>query len=327
LRLLRTAGGSIASLESDGGNPDLFRIAIARVATTNAYDIQVNLPGLSVKEGRSYVLSFLARADRDRHMSVGLADAEAPWADLGLYESIDLTREWQSWELRVAAARDQDNARILFDVGDCDGSVEVAAVALRCLTEGRFVRPSLAIHQHGYWVTAVPIEEHIFDERFCAECVAFLQEEAASVADFGCGTGLYVAALCAAGIAAKGFDGNPYTEQLTGGLGVVLDLSEDVQLATRFDWILSLEVGEHIPKEYEQAFINNLHRHNRRGVVLSWALEGQVGLGHVNGRDNGYVESQFRRLGYERDVAAEKRLRAAASVCSWFAETVMVFRR
>jgi len=184
-----------------------------------------------------------------------------------------------------------------------------------------------AIHQHGYWLTSVPIADHIFDERFCAECVAFLQGEAASVADFGCGTGLYVAALRAAGIAATGYDGNPHTEQLTGGLGTVLDLSENVQLPTRFDWVLSLEVGEHIPEEYEQTFIDNLHRHNRRGVVLSWALEGQGGLGHVNERDNGYVESRFRQLGYERDVAAEKRLRGAASVCWWFAETVMVFRR
>jgi hypothetical protein len=42
-----------------------------------------------------------------------------------------------------------------------------------------------------------------------------------------------------------------------------LDLSRAVSLPIR-DWVLSLEVGEHIPVEFESIFIENLHRHNTK---------------------------------------------------------------
>ena len=37
-----------------------------------------------------------------------------------------------------------------------------------------------------------------------------------------------------------------------------------------------LQVGEHIPPHLEAAFLGNLIRHARRGLVLSWAVPGQV---------------------------------------------------
>lgn len=70
------------------------------------------------------------------------------------------------------------------------------------------------------------------------------------------------------------------------------------------DWVVSLEVGEHIPARYEAAYFANLHRNNRCGVVLSWAVPGQSGRGHVNCRDNGYVAGEMRKLGYVLDEAA-----------------------
>jgi cyclopropane fatty-acyl-phospholipid synthase-like methyltransferase len=97
-------------------------------------------------------------------------------------------------------------------------------------------------------------------------------------------------------------------------------------VATPFDWVLSLEVGEHLPKEHEASFIENLHRHNARGVVLSWALEGQGGTGHVNERNNDYIKAQVCAKGYVNDLAAEAALRDAAKF-PYFKRTVMVFRR
>ena len=42
-----------------------------------------------------------------------------------------------------------------------------------------------------------------------------------------------------------------------------------------YDWILCLEVGEHIPKKYESVLIDNIASHARVGAVISWAIPGQ----------------------------------------------------
>ena len=85
-------------------------------------------------------------------------------------------------------------------------------------------------------------------------------------------------------------------------------------------------MGEHLPKIHEDAFVQNLHLHNTRGIVLSWALEGQGGTGHVNEQNNDYVKAKICALGYVNDAAAEDALRARARF-SYFKRTVMVFRR
>ena len=86
------------------------------------------------------------------------------------------------------------------------------------------------------------------------------------------------------------------------------------------------QVGEHLPKVHEAAFVENLHRHNARGLVLSWATVGQGGTGHVNEQDNDYVKALVCAKGYVNDLDAEAALRAAARF-SYFRRTVMVFRR
>ena len=61
-------------------------------------------------------------------------------------------------------------------------------------------------------------------------------------------------------------------------------------------------------------------------MVLSWALVGQGGVGHVNERDNDYVRARVCAKGYVSDWRAEEALRAAAKF-PYFRRTVMVFRR
>ena len=85
----------------------------------------------------------------------------------------------------------------------------------------------------------------------------------------------------------------------------------------KYDWVISLEVGEHIPKEYENIFIENLHKNNIRGIVLSWAIKGQGGDGHVNEQDNYYIKNIFQDLCYENDLEAENTLREL-SEHAWF---------
>jgi hypothetical protein len=56
----------------------------------------------------------------------------------------------------------------------------------------------------------------------------------------------------------------------------------------RTNWVISFEVGEHVPSMYEGMFVRNLHAHNCRGIVVSWATFRQKGgTSHINLHDNG----------------------------------------
>jgi len=137
--------------------------------------------------------------------------------------------------------------------------------------------------------------------------------------------GQYTRALQSSGLFTSCYDGNPNTQELTEGLCGIIDLSKPINLA-RHDWVLSLEVGEHIPKEFEDTFISNMDKGNERGIVLSWAVEGQGGRGHVNTRNNSYLRGILENKGYSRDVSTETNLRAAAGY-DWFKDTIMVYRK
>ena len=149
---------------------------------------------------------------------------------------------------------------------------------------------------------------------------------AGTVVDFGCGEGNYVRAALDRGIDCCGYDGNPNTPRLSRGLCAVLDLSQRFDLNRKFDWVMSLEVGEHIPAQWEATFIDNLARHAVEGIVVSWAIPGQAGDGHVNCKSNADVVAAFEVHGLTLDRAASDYLRARAHR-PWFHNTLLVLRR
>eukprot|EP00928_Gymnodinium_smaydae_P035420 TRINITY_DN2492_c0_g2_i2.p1 TRINITY_DN2492_c0_g2~~TRINITY_DN2492_c0_g2_i2.p1 ORF type:complete len:171 (-),score=18.05 TRINITY_DN2492_c0_g2_i2:71-583(-) len=163
------------------------------------------------------------------------------------------------------------------------------------------------------------------DRALAEALITFFRSEGANtVGDFGCGLGLYVRDFRAAGLRAGGFDGNPSTAVLSGGRCQVADLSSTLDFGTRWDWVMSLEVAEHIPRDYEGEFLNNLDRHARRGLVLSWG--NQAGHGHVNLRSRSEVESLLQQRGFRSISAPAATLRAVATL-PWFQETILVFVR
>ena len=163
------------------------------------------------------------------------------------------------------------------------------------------------IHPHGFWDGPRIASQHQYDLHLSAALLAFFRAEGAqSVVDLGCGMGSYVRHFSREGLRAIGFDGNPSTPQLSKGVCGVLDLSVIAEVAEPCDWVLSLEVGEHLPKVYEAAFMENLNRFNTQGMVLSWALEGQGGTGHVNEQSNDYIKAKICALGYVNDANADE---------------------
>lgn len=183
------------------------------------------------------------------------------------------------------------------------------------------------IDPHGFWIGDSGFV-HSFDSSLAEEIGNFLIEKGAkSFADFGCGNGNYVKYFRDRGLTfSKGFDGNPDTQKITGGVAEVLDLAKPQDLGRRFSWVMSLEVGEHIPKRYQEIFIDNIVRHAESGIILSWAVPGQGGQGHFNERSNESVRHSFKKRGFISECSLEERFRTSSDIW-YFRETILVFER
>ncbi|XP_068232441.1 uncharacterized protein [Palaemon carinicauda] len=123
----------------------------------------------------------------------------------------------------------------------------------------------------------------------------------------------------------EGFDSALNIEEVSSGRIHTADLSVPLELDHKYDWVLSLEVGEHIPQEKEQTFLDNLVKYACKGVVLSWAIEGQGGYNHVNTRNNDYIQMQMEKRGLKMDQEASQMLRKKV-VVYWFKNSLMVYR-
>jgi hypothetical protein len=139
-RLLRVEKGFEARLESAPDPFDWVRVTIVEAGSGNSYDIQLNLAHLRARVGHRYLLSFKARADAPRSALFGFAQGHSPWANLGCYERIELTPEWQSFSKSFAVAAADENARIHFDLGDVAIPVEFSEITLRDGTAGEMLK-------------------------------------------------------------------------------------------------------------------------------------------------------------------------------------------
>ena len=183
------------------------------------------------------------------------------------------------------------------------------------------------INENGFWEGMDVEKFHCYDKKLSSALLSFFKNEKADkICDFGCGLGNYVKHFKDNNLNALGYDGNPQTQELTNNICKVLDLSKPIKFDTPFSWVMSLEVGEHLPKKFEDIFINNLHNNNINGIVLSWAVKGQGGHGHFNCQNNDYIKSKICKLGYTNDIEAEKKLRSNSRFW-WFKNTIMVFRK
>ena len=129
----------------------------------------------------------------------------------------------------------------------------------------------------------------------------------------------------------RGFDGAENIESFTGGAVKWIDVTDPLfdSIDQHPDWVMSLECGEHIPPEATDAFIDLLDRHNRKGVILSWAVIGQPGHSHINTRSNEDVVARFLERGYYQDQWTgdfQREGRESANYY-WFKDTFMVFRK
>ncbi|XP_052279447.1 uncharacterized protein LOC127877532 isoform X2 [Dreissena polymorpha] len=186
-----------------------------------------------------------------------------------------------------------------------------------------------ATSETGGWCQQSSKEDsgnHMTDRQLVPALIELFQGK--YVGSFGDGPGRYKQLLSDAG-KLKGYDaydGAPYCDVTSEGRVKFLDLTLPQFGLPLYDWIISLEVAEHIPAQFESIYIDNIVRHAKEGIVLSWARPGQGGYSHVNNRAFEYVVKLMDGLGFSHDAESSEKLRNAASL-DWLRHNINVYRR
>ena len=147
--------------------------------------------------------------------------------------------------------------------------------------------------------------------------------------DFGCGVGYYLGRLRDAGFTkTTGWEFDPPRVRY------ITDVRRhDLTEPARFrpaSVCISFEVGEHIAQEHESTYLDTITHACASTLILSWAVRGQPGDGHVNCLDNVEVIERFAARGFVLvpSETAEARNRVmTGKECLWFGKTLFVFRR
>ncbi|PVD21696.1 hypothetical protein C0Q70_17496 [Pomacea canaliculata] len=167
---------------------------------------------------------------------------------------------------------------------------------------------------------------HHFDQRLANILGHFLSGQC--VASFGDGLGNYKEYLLTQGLVASydAYDGAPFCENVTSGAVKFMDLTIPQYGLPVYDWVICLEVAEHVPARYERVLVDNIARHARKGIVLSWGHPGQEGFHHVNNKSPEDVKRLLDEVGFTLNDSSSSLLRQN-STHYWFRENTFVFER
>ena len=185
------------------------------------------------------------------------------------------------------------------------------------------------VSDNGGWCSKISgknSSQHLTDSPLSKALSKFLVGK--RVASFGDGPGYYKEFLLSYNevLSYDSFDGAPFAELTTNNNVKFLDLSVPIYHLDQYDWVISLEVAEHIPEKFESVYLDNLARHSREGIILSWAAIGQGGHSHINNRDFPYVKAKMEERKFIHDNTSSFYLKSQSSF-DWFKNNINVFRK
>jgi SAM-dependent methyltransferase len=184
------------------------------------------------------------------------------------------------------------------------------------------------IHETGFWKKEYAEPHHIHSPNLSAWICNFLKDKKENlIYDFGCGMGNYLNDLHKNGFTKLiGIEAEPpkndYDFQI-----LSKNLAHPFQLEKK-GIIISLEVGEHIPKEYQNDFLNNISFNCSEYLIMSWAVRNQGGWGHYNELDNHEILPEIINRGFTFMEDESNEVRGVIEdSCSWFRNTLMIFKK
>jgi hypothetical protein len=126
--VLQTPADLVAPKGVDG---KALRVQVDR-AGKQAWHIMLHQPGLDLREGEPYTITFWARADRKRALGVSVTLDQGDYRNLGLSDPVSLTTEWRPYRLQFrSAAAATNHGRLVFALGAESGWVDLAGVSVR----------------------------------------------------------------------------------------------------------------------------------------------------------------------------------------------------
>lgn len=181
------------------------------------------------------------------------------------------------------------------------------------------------VKENGVWTQETADATHQSSDNLAAFLIGYLPKDK-NVYDFGCGNAFYVGELERAGFNAFGIEG----EQLNNFKAkqiYIHDLTKPLVVEPRGS-VISLEVGEHLPKSAQETFMKTVCDNCDGKLVFSWAEIGQPGLGHINCRDINEViaDVESRGFTYMKDLTMQIRSTIEEHT-SWFQRTLLIFER
>lgn len=139
------------------------------------------------------------------------------------------------------------------------------------------------IHHAGWWESEQDIP-HLLVPSICNWIINFLKDyKDQPLHDFGCGLGHYLQKINEAGYTNLiGYEGKKAKNSVFSPI-IEQDISKLFTVSNPGN-VMCLEVGEHIPAEFEDVLLTNLYNAcaKDRYLILSWAVRGQDYDGHVN---------------------------------------------
>lgn len=175
----------------------------------------------------------------------------------------------------------------------------------------------------GYQIEDIIWHQH--SNRLMLKILELWPDKTRRIIDLGCGHNFYANTLKLLGYEAEGLDTVPYP-------GVIkTDITSDELIWPNCGKpinVLSIEVGEHIPADIAPKYLDNICRLGG-DVILSWAVLGQEGIGHVNCQSNQWVQKEMLNRGYlfNHTLTLELRESVKDCHCNWLINTLMYFKK
>jgi len=123
------AGFSVDPMEKASGEYSL-RADLEQVSG-EGYFVQFKQLGIRLQKNKNYELSFKARSDKEREISVSFGMEKSPWTNYGLGQTVALGQKWEQYRILFTANADtDDNTRLSFILGKTAGTVWLDDVSL-----------------------------------------------------------------------------------------------------------------------------------------------------------------------------------------------------
>lgn len=178
----------------------------------------------------------------------------------------------------------------------------------------------------GIWTPEEAATGHDFSYRLAKWIGEYLPKNE-RLTDIGCGNAAYLRYwhdigfnhLC-------GYEGTEQNFEF--GNVEVVDLTQELPIHIFSCNTVCLEVGEHIPEEHLPMFLHNLAYSTTKKLILSWAIAGQDGIGHVSCRHNIWVINEMEKRGFKFLAADSLSARSVIEErMNYFRNTIMIFEK